>query len=214
MDRISNGAAANVNNLVYGLSAPPGEVIGDVYLDPEWNMGTAMLESGVLIERYNMRYDLRNQMLEIQTFNDVRVLLSKTLKTIVWRDATKTRYFVNAAKYTRDGEKLVGVLEVLVDGSKPLFRHTTMHVKRPDYVPALDVGSRDATIYKKTAVLYGVGTDLIEVKGKKGVLAALSDRAPEVEAIIKTHGLNPKVDEDIAAIFEYYNKLVETNSKP
>jgi hypothetical protein len=209
MDQISRGAASNGANIVYGLAAPPGEVIGDVYIDPAWNMGTAVLGSGVLIERYNMRYDLKTQVLEIQTFSDIKLLDARMLKTIVWRDAKDTRYFVTGSTYKLEGQKVAGVLEVLVDGAKPLLRRPTLYVKRPDYVPAMDVGSRDATIYKKTALFHVVGTDLVELKGKKAVMAALSDKGPEIEAFIKTNKLGTKSDEDVTAIFEYYNELVE-----
>ena len=82
-----------------------------------------------------------------------------------------------------------------------------MHVKQPDYVPALDVGSRDATIYKKSAVFYNNGGELIEVKGKKDILAALDDKRTEVEDYIKTNRLGTRSDFDIARIFDYYNSL-------
>jgi hypothetical protein len=207
MDQLSQGATNNVGNVVYGLAAPPGRVVGDVYLDPEWNIGNVLLESGVLLERYNVRYDLKAQTLEIQTAMIIRLLDFKLLRTVAWRDATTTRLFVNASTYKLDGVPLVGILEVLSDGNKPLLRRVTMHVKQPDYVPALDVGSRDATIYKKSAVFYNNGGELVEVKGKKGILAALSDKGTEVEEFIKKNKLGTRSDFEIARIFDYYNSL-------
>src|SRR5688572_17261074 len=62
MNQISRGATGNPSNVVYGLSAPPGRVVGDVYLDEKWNVGNVLLESGVLLERYNVRYDLKSEM--------------------------------------------------------------------------------------------------------------------------------------------------------
>jgi hypothetical protein len=207
MDQLSRGATNNLGNVVYGLPAPPGVVVGDVYLDPVWNLGNVLLESGALLERYNVRYDLKAQTLEIQTSMVVKLLDYKLLRTVVWRDNTGTRLFVNASAYKLEGSPLVGILEVLSDGNKPLLRRTTMHVKQPDYVPALDVGSRDATIYKKSAVYYNNGGELIEVKGKKGILSALSDKGTEVEEYIKTNKLGTRSDFEIARIFDYYNSL-------
>jgi len=214
VDQLAHGAMNNVNNVVYGLPAPPGEVKGDVYLDEQWNIGNVMLETGVVLERYNLRYDLKSQMLEIQTSMAVKLLDCKMLKTVVWKDAVATRFFVNASGYKLDGVPLVGILEVLSDGKKPLMRRSTVHVKRPDYVPALDVGSRDATIYKKTDLFWTVDGNLTEVKGKKAILAALSDKSAEVEAYIDKNKLGTKKDEEIARIFDFYNSLAEGATDP
>lgn len=215
MNHISSNAVGNPGNVVYGLAAPPGRVVGDVYLDPEWHIGSILLASGVLLEHYNIRYDLQSQTLEIQTTGMVRLLDSRMLKTLAWKDETGARYFVNANTFKLGGEALVGVLEVLSDGQKPLFRRATMHVKEPNYNTALDVGSRDAKIYKKTA-LYVVDGDQLKVvkKGKKGILLALHDKQAEIEAYIDTNKLGTKTDFDVIRIFDYYNSLFDGKAQP
>jgi hypothetical protein len=45
------------------------------------------------------------------------------------------------------------------------------------------------------------------VKGKKGILAALSDKGSEVEDYIKKNKLGTRSDFEIARIFDYYNSL-------
>jgi hypothetical protein len=207
MESLSGSSMTNLDNVTYGLPAPPGQVLGDVYIDPVWNIGNIMLQSGVVLERYNVRYDLKSQMLEIQTAKQVKLLDYKMIKTVIWKDDITTRLFVSAASYKFENTALVGILEVLSDGNKPLLRRTTMHVKQPDYVPALDVGSRDAKIYKKTALYYSVGSDLHEVKGKKAVLQALGDKATEMESFIETNDLGTKSERDLVRIFDYYNSL-------
>ena len=214
LEQLSTGNLNPMDNIVYGLPAPPGEVLGDVYIDPNWQMGNVMLTSGVVLERYNLRYDLKSQMLEIQTSIAVKVLDYKQIKMVVMQYPGKARFFVNAGDFRLEGVPLVGILEVMSDGQRPLLRRTTMHIKQPNYNAALDVGSRDATIYKKTDLFSAVGENLTEVKGKKGVLSALSDKEAEVESYIKQNSLGTKKDEDIARIFEYYNSLVGEKAEP
>ncbi len=214
MADISSNAVSSSGNVVYGVAAPAGRVIGDVYIDPDWHIGTIMLESGVLLEHYKIRYDLESQTLEIQTSLALKLLDSKMLKTVVWKDETHTRYFVNASAFKLDETPLVGVLEVLSDGQKPLLRRATMHVKKPNYNQALDVGTRDAKIYKKTALYCLDGDKLKVVKGKKDILLALNDKQTEIESFISTNKLGTKTDFDVTRIFDYYNSLFENKLQP
>lgn len=210
---LSQGMAGNPANIVYGFAAPPGRVVGDVYIDTEWHLGNILLESGTLLENYRVRYDLMSQTLEIQTTSAVRLLDFKLIKTLVWRDDITTRYFISGSAFSLDGSNVVGLIEVLSDGKKPLFRHTKMYMRQPDYVPAFDVGSRDAKIYKKSKLYVADGNELQEVKGKKDIIQVLGDKKSEMETFIETNDLRTKTDFEVARIFDYYNSLFEDSSQ-
>lgn len=209
VDAIAKGGLNDVSNVIYGLPAPPGVTLGDNYLDPKWNVGTVMLSTDDMIERYAMRYDLKSQSLEIRTQSAIKLLDVKKVKSLVWIDSATSapHYFINAASFKLGDVPLMGLLEVLSDGSIPLLRRATLHLKPADYNPALDVGSRDATIYKKYALYYSVNGSLSEAKGKK-LLEAFGDKKTEVEVYMKQKNLGTRADHDILRVFDYYNSIV------
>jgi hypothetical protein len=215
VEALSRGATDQVGNVVYGLAAPAGQVIGDEYLDANWNVGNVMMRSGELFERYQVRYDLKNQSLEIQSMSGVKLIDSRMLRSVVWRDELgMTRYFVNAAEFKLEESPLIGILEVLIDGPVPLFRRHTLAVKQPDYNAALDVGSRDTKIFKKSSLFYSQGNVLTEVKGKKWPEALFGENAARMEGFIDVNNLSIKKDGDVIQIFEEYNKVLEANTQP
>lgn len=208
MDRLSRMNFNRIENAVIGLEAPPGRVIGDTYLDSKWNMGSVIIaDKNTLVEGYPMKYDIKAQNVEIKTATGVRLLDVKKVGQLVWLDSLTRvpHYFVNAAKYKDDGVPMIGLMEVLVDGQKSLFKKTKLNVKQPTYVPALDAGSRDTEIYKKSAFYYNNGQDMVEIKSKKKFIDSLGDDGAEVEKYMKENRLDAKSQGDLIRIFEYYN---------
>jgi hypothetical protein len=216
MEQLNRGATNQVGNVVYGLAAPPGRVVGDEYVDSNWNIGNVLMQSGDMLERYKVRFDLKSQMLEIEAMQGVKLLDYRMIKSVVWRETESqaTRFFVNASAYKDEGTPLVGVLEVVVDGQVPLLRRHFLFVKQPDYVPALDVGSRDTKIYKKSTLMFATGTDLYEIKGKKSLTTLFGEHASKMEEFMKVNDLGVKRDSDLIHVFEYYNSLLAPVDQP
>lgn len=214
MDRLSRMNFNRIENAVIGLEAPPGRVIGDTYLDPKWNMGSVMIaDKNALVEGYPMKYDIKGQNVEIKTAAGVRLLDIKKVGHLVWLDSLTQipHYFVNASKYKNDGVPMIGLIEVLVDGEKSLFKKTNLNVKQPTYVPALDVGSRDTEIYKKSVFCYNNGLDIVEIKSRKKFIESLGDAGAEIGNYIKENRLDVKTEADLRQIFEYYNSKAGVN---
>lgn len=210
IDRINSGALANVSNSVYGIPAPPSRVLGDSYLDEKWNKGSILLaQNETLIEGYPVKYDIKEKMVEIKGRDGIRVLDVRKVRSLVWIDSlTQTpRYFVNASQFKDDNTPLVGLIEVVVDGNRPLLCMTTVHVKQPNYVPAFDVGDRDATIYKKQEFYFSVNGQLKPIKSKKKFLESLGANADKAGKFMKENDLEVKSRKDLMAIFEYLNSL-------
>lgn len=214
MERLSRMNFNRIENSVIGLEAPPGRVIGDTYLDPKWNMGSVIIaDKNTLVEGYLMKYDIKAQNVEIKTQTGVRLLDVKKVGQLVWMDSiTKLpHYFVNAAKYKDDGVPMIGLMEVLVDGQKTLFKKTKLNIKQPTYVAALDAGSRDTEIYKKTNFFYNNGEEVFEIKSKKKFIESLGDDGDEIEKFMKENRLDAKSEGDLMKVFEYYNSKTAEN---
>jgi hypothetical protein len=214
MDRLSRMNFNRIENSVIGLEAPPGRVIGDTYLDPKWNMASVIIaDKNTLIEGYPMKYDIKAQNIEIKTATGVRLLDVKKVAQLVWLDSLtqQPHYFVNAAKYKDDGVPMIGLMEVLVDGQKSLFKKTRLNVKQPTYVAALDVGSRDTEIQKKSAFYYNNGEEVVEIKSKKKFIEGLGDAGTDIEKHIKDNRVDFKSQSGLMQVFEFYNSKVAAN---
>jgi hypothetical protein len=207
LDRMAQGGVGR-NDILYGIPSEPGRLVGDFYLDSKWNNGTIMLiETETLIEGYPIKYDLKSQSLEIQSKAGIKVLDAKKVKSLVWIDSLtqKPYYFINAAEFTEDGTPLRGLIEVAVDGNLPLFCRSTIWVKKPDYVPALDVGSKDEIINKRRAYYYSSGKELVKITTKKKLLPIFGDEAKSVQNFIKVNALSVNDPTHLRRIFEFYN---------
>jgi hypothetical protein len=211
-ERLSSQNWEKVGNSIVGIPIPPGDVVGDVYLDSKWNLGSIMVdEKKTLVEGYPMKYDLKSQNIEIKTSSGIRVLGVKNVAHMVWLDSItrQPRYFVNAARYKEDGVPMIGLMEVLFDGEKALLKKTKLNVRQPTYVPAMDVGSRDTKLYKKSAYYYNNGTEVVEIKSKKKFIDSLGDHGSEVGQYMKENRLDVKTETDLVKIFEFYNSKIQ-----
>jgi hypothetical protein len=196
------------SDLLYGIPMEPGIVIGDNYLDKKWNMANILLyQSETLIEGYPVKYDVKEDRLEIKSKSGIKVLDSKKIRNLVWVDSltTQPHYFVNGAEYRFEGVKSLGLIEVIVDGELPLLKKAEFHVKQPNYNAALDVGSRDTKLYFKEIYLYAQGKDLIKIKNKDDVLKAAGSYADEVESFIKVNKININKPQGLKNVFEFIN---------
>lgn len=211
LDDISR-SGVGANTLLYGLPMRPGTLIGDFYLDNKWNRSTLLLYAGdKLLEGYLTRFDLKEQHLEIKLDKSIKILDIRKIRSIVWRDSltNKISYYVNAGDFVSHETKLLGLLEVLVDGKLPLMKHTSVAIKRADYNVALDVGSKDDRVLKKEILYFSRESSLYEIKNKKSLGSAFLDRQEQVDVFIRNNKLSFSNERDLITLFEYYNSLEE-----
>ncbi|HMJ68937.1 MAG TPA: hypothetical protein VK508_08580 [Cyclobacteriaceae bacterium] len=214
-ERLSRANFERLDNAIVGIPIPPGRVVGDTYMDSKWNIGSLIVsDKNSAIEGYLMKYDIRDQTIEIKTPAGVRVLDVKRVQHMVWLDSLtkEPHYYVNCFKYKMDGAPLVGLMEVMVDGKRSLFKRTVVNTKSPTYVPAMDVGSRDMEFYKKSDFYYNDGANVFEIKSKRKLIESFGDLGPDVEKFMKSNRLDAKSAGDLTRVFEFYNsKLTPAN---
>ena len=113
----------------------PGGVKGSTYLDKKWNLATILLfQSEKLLEGYPVKYELKENELEVKASNGIKILDTKNIKSLVWKDSItqEPKYFISGSEYTDEGTPLNGLLEVLSDGKVPLLKRNLVVVKAPD----------------------------------------------------------------------------------
>jgi hypothetical protein len=213
MDRLIDRDGLGRTEQLYGIPQEPGRVVGDTYFDKKWNIARMMLfEKEKIIEGFYMRYDIKLDVVEINSDKGVKVLDVRRVKSIAWIDSLSNaqRFFINGRLFQLSGTPLTGFLEVIVDGKMPLIRRMTIIEKNPDYIPAFDMGSRDVRMLKKDIFYYPVGKELNKIGSKKSLIAAFGDYAKDVESYIKINKLDIDDERHLASIFEYYNSKFPT----
>ncbi|MBL7875588.1 MAG: hypothetical protein JNL53_07975 [Cyclobacteriaceae bacterium] len=208
LDQLAAKNNLSGSDILYGMPIPPGQTIGDYYLNKNWNKTTILLyQSEKLLEGYSVKYNLQDDQLEVITNQGIKVLEVSKIKNIVWMDSLTsfTQYFVNGAEYKLGGVPTTNLLEVLVDGDMPLLKKTSLFVKEPTYNVAFDVGSRDKTIYQKSTLYYAQDGTLYKVKGKKDVMEIAGIDKEGVDKFVKSNKLNLNTDSDLIRVFEYLN---------
>jgi hypothetical protein len=197
-------------DIMRGLKPPPPEVIGDFYMHTDWKEGNVLLfQDNMTIEGYPLKYDIYNDMLEIETEEGVKVIEGYRVKSFVWRkDNGKPTYFSSARNYRSETEEITGFFEVLVDGEVPLFTKIAVRIKEPQYYEGIDVGSRDYKIVKNLEYYHASGRVVESLsRSKKGLLLAFADKEEEMTSFFKKNKINFKDEGDLMESFMYYNKL-------
>ncbi len=186
--------------------------VGDSYLNSTWNRTAFMLYgSDNLVEGYMTKYDLAANELDIFNPMGIKTIKSDNIKSFVWVDSLtgQSSYFVNGMDYlNEEGVPIVGVLQVVSDGSFPLFKKTEATVLESNYNMTLNVGRRDNEISKKEVFYYLEGKTLHKIPGNiKKVAKLFGDKTPEMEAFIKLNNLKADREHHLLALFDHYAGL-------
>ena len=214
IERLTDSNGLGTNEMMYGIPLPPGKVIGDTYLYPQWKRSAILLYDGnKLLEGFPIRYDIKADDLDVKSKNGVKVLAGKNVKSFIWVDSllAEPTYFINAKEYKLNGVPLSGFFEVLVDGKAPLFKKMLVTVKKADYNVQLSIGSRDDKILKNPEYYYSTGDEVIESpSSNKKLLPMFGDMKSEMGRFIDENDLSAKNEDDLIMIFKHYNTLLKS----
>lgn len=196
-----------VGQILTGMStSSESEIVGDPYWDNHWGKSSLLLyKDDELVEGYITRYDIYKDEFEFKLSNDIRVMNGSKVKNIVWIDSltNKTRYLVNGKEYKEEGISLTGFLEILVDDEVALFKRLKIEVLKPDFNPALNVGSKDTRILKKESYYFNSGESLIRIKSKKSLDALGPKYEQRVNQFMKTNNIKFNNEGDLTRLFQF-----------
>ena len=203
----------NQSDLLFGLPMEPGKLVGDSYITKVWNVATIMLaDSEKIIEGYPVRYDIKAAVLEIKSKNGIKVLNSKSIKSMVWLDSLQLpHYFVNAESFKEDGVQQSGLVEILVDGEVTLLTKFSVEIIKPNYNIAMGSGSKDTKIIPRSTFYSAQGGELTRIKSKNDVLKVSGTHSAAISKLISDRGLKVKNQYDLIDIFTHLNNLINPN---
>jgi len=194
---------------------PESRLIGDAYLLDVWQMGRVYLKTNHRLQDNFLNYELLYHVVEIRNGESSRYCPIDLIDSLVIYDRTSgsQKVFLNASSFpAAEGTQLVGLLEILVDGTISLVMYHSAWIKESNYNTALDAGSRDHKIIKEQELYYIRDHKLIPVpKGKKDIIGFFNNQQTEIVSFIDSNRLNPKTTEDLMVILQHYNSL---NNQP
>jgi hypothetical protein len=189
-------------------SATEHEVEGDPYWDPHWSKGAIQFyEKDRWATGYTMRYNIRRNDFELFFSKDIRVVEGNQIRHMVFADSLsgKTRFLINAKEYKEHDVQMIGFFEVLVDGNTALLKHIRLEILKPDFSPALNVGSKNTRILKKESYFFNVGKDVYRIKSKKSVDMLFGDKEAEMNQFIKKEAIRFNRESDLIKLFSHFS---------
>jgi hypothetical protein len=83
-------------------------------------------------------------------------------------------------------------------------------VKKPDYNPNLNMGSRDTKILKSFEYYYSKNNQVFRLSSlSRKVIPVFGARSAEMKKFIDDNSLSADDEVELTKIFEYYNTLVK-----
>jgi hypothetical protein len=187
--------------------AKPEATPESIYLDDAWTKGSVSLRSGQEIADLSIRYDLKNNLLEIQTPTGIKVVGLMKVRRFELAFASGAKMFTNAGELK--AKDVTGIVEVLTNGKARLLSKPYIEVIPSNYNPALNVGSQKDQFVKKESLIIVVGDEPTQLpKSSKKLLKMFGAQEEKVSAYVKENDLSIKRKEDVIKIVAYYNQLV------
>jgi hypothetical protein len=215
LERIGSNSGGNQTNSIPTIAGPPPGVKGDVYLNPTFNKSVFQLYDGdKIVEVSSAKLDLKQNEFDIITPQGIRVLKGNLIKSFLFFDSAtqfKTTY-INVKEWNESSNMaLDGFFEVILEGRFGLLKKTELIVKRPDYHPALNVGSKDLRLIKEEKFYYLDSNKVFEMPSKRKIGKMFAGYEKEMETFIFEKDLSTSKQRDLTLIFNHYNKISAKN---
>jgi len=189
------------------ILAPYENVEGDAYLFKDWQVADVKLNTGDVYKNVQLKYDQLKETLYFKGDKNEEVMAFAVPVrefTINGTADTPPLHYRNGY-HAIPGVSANAYFEVLANGTTQLLKRTAKNIQE-------EKGYGEAAVTKKivsTVKYYLVLSDkTIQIKNdKKSLLAALSNKHPEIEKYIQDNHLNLKNDTDLGKVVTYYNSI-------
>ncbi len=180
------------------------------YIDDEWHMGKFTLISNQTIENYPVKYDLKNNNLEIQLSGEIKILDLYRIKEFSWEDeAGASHRFINL-NVKATGSKLYGIAQILYDGEAKLLKTYVYRPKPESEVKYGAYSSIDHNYVQEELYIMEGEKVLFVNSNKKRFMKFFDNYSPAIMSFIKSNNLKINKVADLKTIVEYYNSLINT----
>ncbi|MBW4888364.1 hypothetical protein KXQ82_01495 [Mucilaginibacter sp. HMF5004] len=183
------------------------EIDGSIYISIDWSDGTISRSDNEKYYNLKLRYDEYDDQIvfensknesDVPVFTDVNGF---TLKDFDGLDVAKFKNGFPAV----DNLTAKSFYEVLCDGKIKLLKHYAKTITEVS-----DPGATSTTKSFKDEQDYYIlknGAMTAVKRDEKDILAALTDKEPQIATFIKSNRIKFKNDADLGKLFDYYNTL-------
>lgn len=183
-------------------------VQGHPYLFDKWTSGLVRFNNGVVVTDAELKYDIVKDLLcykdpkteQIMTFN----LHPQEFSIDVPEGGGESLIF-RCGFQPLERNSPANYYQLLANGKVQLLKRI---IKEPFEEQPYNSATKIRTFKDSETYYLAKNNQPAKVKkDKKSILAALGDKTAELEAFIKTDGLNLKNEKDLAKLILYYNSL-------
>lgn len=200
--------AENINGVPMREISGYTNVEGSAFLNDQWAKGMVKMADGRTFKDVLLKYD---QVKDELYFKD------KKGDTLIFVDPVREFKVEYASgddaheKLFRNGYKNIpnstenSFFEVVSDGTAQLLKRTTKSIAESKEYNSTTVVKRFDENVKYYII---VSEKVIPIKrDKKSILAALTNKQPQLENFMRTNNINLKNDEDLVKLMAYYSSL-------
>ncbi len=192
------------------LKTKPSHMETRNYFLLKWHPGNVYLFDQRVIANQQIRLDLDNNLIEIKTQYDTKILEGFKVQRFDWiNDSGERSVFVNCAGY-QYATWVEGFYRILVEGEISLLERTQVKVEKDQITGSIGTEryTEDYGPDELEKLLYIAESKIVmDLARKKEILNYFGDMASDVEAHAKEHRLSFRANKDLIQILEYFNSL-------
>ncbi len=195
------------NGFIASLSPAPPENIGSIYLYEEFNSGEVFLKDSTKLTDLNIKFDLKQNVLDVQYNQEVKVLPAyRVLAFSIKKSNGESELYVNGATlFGATSPYKDQLFELLNKDQVTLCSKTIATIIEASTNPAMGL-SKEAEVVTKKRYFIIYKDNSIEVGSKSQLKDDLKKMfGDEVEPHLKK--VNPKQEEDLTALVKKLNDL-------
>ncbi len=134
-----------LNNIgIIGKEVPKGEIKGSQYLFDDWVVANVLINDDKLLKDIKMNVDLMRNEVDILIGENRKVLPKSIVSNFQLVESNLMYYWQSV------DEDLILICELVEGNSFDLLEEVFLTIKEPTYNVALDMGSRDTEILRRT----------------------------------------------------------------
>jgi len=179
---------------------------GSVYLNDDWISGTLYTASGHVLQDAQLKYDIKNDVMEVNTPDGIKTLQGRYIKQFELQEPSQKALYVSGSENDVAAGNHTAFYKVLASGNDvKLLSRTELYLQKSNYSPQFDVGSKNDKLVKKEKLYLIKDNKLTELE--KDSYSLFADKADEVKAYAKRNKLKLQKKEDAIKLLTYYSSL-------
>ncbi|RUT77629.1 hypothetical protein [Ancylomarina longa] len=177
------------------------QLVGSFYLDPSWKKSDVYLvRDSVILQGIYTRLDVRNNAMEIKYKDQVKILPTYRIRSVVYSESKSLFVTESVLKSTEQG-----FYKVVVDNNNSLLCRYNAKIKTSNYNVTLDTGKRDDHIIKELSFYLYNKEKLLKLESTKKKFKKQFEANSNVKLYLNNHKINPKKEVNLVQFVQFLN---------